>query len=75
MSKEIIINSGEEQTRIAIVENGQLAELYMESQEHERTIGNLFLGRVRRVMPSIQAAFVDIGQKQVRVPAFFRLNR
>jgi ribonuclease G len=64
MSKEIIINSDEEHTRIAIVENGQLAELYMESQEHERTIGNLFLGRIRRVMPSIQAAFVDIGQKQ-----------
>jgi ribonuclease G len=63
MSKEIIINKGK-QTRIAIVENGELAELFIENQEHERTIGNIFLGRVRRVMPSIQAAFVDIGQKQ-----------
>lgn len=63
MSKEIIINKGK-QTRIAIVENGELAELFIENQEHERTIGNIFLGRIRRVMPSIQAAFVDIGQKQ-----------
>ncbi|MBT4602131.1 MAG: Rne/Rng family ribonuclease, partial [Bacteroidetes Order II. Incertae sedis bacterium] len=63
MSKEIVVNKGE-QTRIAIVENGDLAELFIENQEHERTIGNIFLGRVRRIMPSIQAAFVDIGQKQ-----------
>ncbi|GMQ80743.1 MAG: hypothetical protein BMS9Abin05_0171 [Rhodothermia bacterium] len=64
MSKEIIINAQPEQTRIAIVENGDLAELFIETEDYERTIGNLFLGKVRRVMPSIQAAFVDIGQKQ-----------
>jgi ribonuclease G len=64
MSKEIIINSDQKQTRIAIVENGKLAELFIETKEVERTIGNLFLGRVRRIMPSIQAAFIDIGQKQ-----------
>ncbi|TDI76712.1 MAG: Rne/Rng family ribonuclease [Bacteroidetes bacterium] len=64
MSKEIIINSDQKQTRIAIVENGRLAELFIETKEVERTIGNLFLGRIRRIMPSIQAAFVDIGQKQ-----------
>lgn len=64
MSKEIIINAQPEQTRIAIVENGDLAELFIETDDYERTIGNLFLGKVRRVMPSIQAAFVDIGQKQ-----------
>lgn len=63
MSKEIVVNKGK-QTRIAIVENGDLAELFIENQEHERTIGNIFLGRIRRIMPSIQAAFVDIGQKQ-----------
>ena len=64
MSKEIIINCDQKQTRIAIVENGKLVELFIETKEFERTIGNLFLGRVRRIMPSIQAAFVDIGQKQ-----------
>lgn len=62
--KEIVINAEKEQTRIAIVENGELAELYFETPENERTLGDIYLGRVRRVMPSIQAAFIDIGQKQ-----------
>lgn len=64
MSKEIIINAEREQTRIAIVNNGDLTELYIETPENTRTIGNIHLGRIRRVMPQIQAAFVDIGQKQ-----------
>jgi ribonuclease G len=64
MSKEIVFNVGREQTRIAIVEDGKLAELYIENAEHKRTIGNLYLGQIRKVMPSIQAAFVDIGQEQ-----------
>ncbi len=64
MSKEIVVNVGKSQTRIAIVEDGKLAELYIENAENKRTIGNLCLGRVRKVMPSIQAAFVDIGQEQ-----------
>jgi len=64
MSKEIVVNAQENQTRIAIVEDGKLAELYIENPENKRTIGNIYLGRVRKVMPSIQAAFVDIGQEQ-----------
>ncbi|QXD16631.1 Rne/Rng family ribonuclease [Rhodocaloribacter litoris] len=64
MGKEIIINAEKEQTRIAILEEGELVELFIENPENERTIGNIFLGRVRRIMPSIQAAFIDIGQKQ-----------
>jgi ribonuclease G len=64
MSKEIVFNVGTQQTRIAIVEDGKLAELYIENAEHKRTIGNLCLGKIRKVMPSIQAAFVDIGQEQ-----------
>jgi ribonuclease G len=62
--KEIVVNAERDQTRIAIVEDGRLAELFIESPENERTIGNICLGRVRRVMPSIRAAFVDIGQEQ-----------
>jgi ribonuclease G len=62
MAKEIVVNARKDQTRIAIVEEGDLAELYIENPEHKRTIGNILLGRVRKVMPSIQAAFVDIGQ-------------
>ena len=64
MGKEIIINAEKEHTRIAITENGELVELYIENPEHERTLGNVFLARVRKIMPSIRAAFVDIGQKQ-----------
>jgi len=64
MSKEIVVNVGESQTRIAIVEEGKPAELYIEDAENKRTIGNLYLGRIRKVMPSIQAAFVDVGQEQ-----------
>ncbi len=64
MSKEIVVNVADARTRIAIVEDGKLAELYIENAEHKRTIGNLYLGIVRRVMPSIRAAFVDIGQEQ-----------
>ena len=64
MSNQIIVNVEDDQTRIAIVEDGKIAELYIENAENERTIGNMYLGRIRKVMPSIQAAFVDIGQEQ-----------
>ncbi len=64
MPKEIVVNVTESQTRIAIVEDGKLAELYIENAENKRTIGNIYLGHIRKVMPSIQAAFVDIGQEQ-----------
>src|SRR5690606_31806504 len=64
MGKEIVVNAEKSQTRIAILEDGELVELYIEGQENVRTIGDIYLGRVRKIMPSIQAAFVDIGQKQ-----------
>ena len=64
MSKEIVIQASKKETRIAIIEDGTLAELYVENPENARTIGDIHLGRVRNVMPSIQAAFVNIGQKQ-----------
>jgi ribonuclease G len=64
MSKEIVIQATKKETRIAIVEDGKLAELYIETPDNARTIGDIYLGRVRNVMPSIQAAFVNIGQKQ-----------
>jgi ribonuclease G len=64
MGKEIVINAEKEQTRIAILENGELVELYIENPDNARTIGDIYLGRVRKIMPSIQAGFIDIGQKQ-----------
>ena len=46
------------------MEDGDLAELYIEDPNNERTLGDIYVGKVRRTMPSIQAAFIDIGQKQ-----------
>lgn len=64
MRKEIIINSTANEIRIAITEDRRLAELYVETPEKERMVGDIYLGRVAKVMPGIRAAFVDIGLKQ-----------
>ncbi|MBU2471903.1 MAG: ribonuclease E/G, partial [Bacteroidetes bacterium] len=64
MKKEIIINATANEIRIAITEDERLAELYVESPEKERMVGDIYLGRVARVMPGIKAAFIDIGMKQ-----------
>ena len=64
LKKQIVINAGKDRSRIAIVENGELVELYIETPDNVRSIGNIYLGRVQKVMPAIRAAFVDVGQKQ-----------
>ena len=64
MAKQIIVNAQKSSSRIALVEDGQIAEFHLETPEHERTIGNVYLGKIKKVMPNIRAAFVDIGQKQ-----------
>ena len=64
MQKEIIINATDEAQRIAIVEDGRLAELFVESEEKERMVGDIYLGTVAKVMAGIQASFVDIGLEQ-----------
>ena len=64
MEKEIIINAEENQQRIAIIEDGKLVELFIESEERERMVGDIYLGQVAKVMPGIKAAFVNIGLEQ-----------
>ncbi|MEK6649642.1 MAG: Rne/Rng family ribonuclease, partial [Bacteroidota bacterium] len=64
MRKEIIISSTANEHRIAITEDGRLAELFVESPEKERNVGDVYLGRVAKVMPGIRASFVDIGMSQ-----------
>ena len=64
MRKEIIINATANEIRIAITEDRRLAELYVETPEKERLVGDIYLGRVAKVMPGIRAAFVDLGLKQ-----------
>lgn len=61
MKKEIIINSTTSETRIAILEDGMLAELFVERPENERNVGDIYKGVVRKVLPGMRAAFVDIG--------------
>lgn len=60
MHAELIINSTPFETRVALVENGQVAELYVERSSDKGIAGNIYKGRVVRVLPGMQAAFVDI---------------
>ena len=64
MKKEIIINEAADQIRIAITEDGRLADIFVESPGKERMVGDIYLGKVARVMSGIRAAFIDIGHKQ-----------
>ena len=61
MSEEILINVTPRETRVAVVENGVLQEVYIERASRRGLVGNIYKGRVRRVLPGMQAAFVDIG--------------
>lgn len=62
--KEIVINTTMSETRIAIMENGTLVELYIEHPENERMVGDIYKGKVSKVLPGMMAAFIDIGHKQ-----------
>jgi ribonuclease G len=64
MKKEIVINSTANEHRIAILEDGKLAELFVEAPGKDRNVGDIYLGRVAKVMPGIRAAFIDIGLPQ-----------
>ncbi|MGA9407347.1 MAG: Rne/Rng family ribonuclease [Bacteroidota bacterium] len=64
MRKEIVINSTANEIRIAITEEGKLAELFVETPEKERLVGDIYVGKVAKVMPGIQAAFIDVGLPQ-----------
>jgi len=64
MKKEIIINSTNEDTRIALVENGKLVEIFVERPDNERMVGDIYKGRIRRVVKGMQAAFINIGFEQ-----------
>lgn len=59
--KSILINVGLGEVRAALIENGIIAELYVERSHDENPVGNIYLGRVTRVLPGMQAAFIDIG--------------
>lgn len=61
MSAELLINVTPSETRVALVENGVLQEVHIERQSSRGLVGNIYLGKVSRVLPGMQAAFIDIG--------------
>jgi ribonuclease G len=61
MANEIIINDSLEETRVALLETNQLAELYIERKKDTSLVGNIYKGKVVKILPGMQSAFVDIG--------------
>lgn len=61
VTKEILVNVDTDETRAAVLEDGQLVEVFLERPVQQRVVGNIYKGRVENVLPGMQAAFVDIG--------------
>jgi len=61
MSKELVVSATPHETRVAILEDGQLCEIYVEREKEFALVGSIYKGRVTRVLPGMQSAFVDIG--------------
>src|SRR5690348_3989724 len=61
MNKELFVSSTPHETKVAIVEDDQLAEIYFERENEYTLAGSIYKGRVTRVLPGMQSAFVDIG--------------
>lgn len=61
MSNEILVNASPMETRVAVIENGLLHEILIERSEHRGLVGNIYRGKVVRVLPGMQSAFVEIG--------------
>ena len=61
MSREIVINATKHESRIAVLDEGQVVELWVERSRHRTIVGNIYKGRVTKVLPGMQSAFVDLG--------------
>lgn len=61
---EIVINATPQETRIALIENGDVVELFFERKKERGILGNIYKGRVARVLPGMESAFVDIGMEK-----------
>lgn len=61
MIRDILVDTRSGETRIAILEDGEPVEIYIENADHEKLAGNIYRGKVERVLPGMQSAFVDIG--------------
>src|SRR5207248_429600 len=61
MSREIVINATKHEWRIAVLDEGQVVELWVERTRHRTIVGNIYKGRVTKVLPGMQSAFVELG--------------
>ena len=61
MNKEIIVNRGLEETKVAVLENGRLFDLFIERRESEKILNNIYKGKVQNIVPALNSAFVDLG--------------
>src|SRR5213595_1141415 len=61
MAREIVINATKHESRIAVLDEGQVVELWVERTRHRTIVGNIYKGRVTKVLPGMQSAFVDLG--------------
>src|SRR5215471_19898306 len=61
MTKEMIISSNGHETMVAILEDDQAAEIFVERERHRGVVGNVYKGRVSKVLPGMQCAFIDLG--------------
>ena len=61
MNKEMIISSSDHDTRVAILEDDQVVEVFIEREHQRGVVGNIYKGRVSKVLPGMQSSFVDIG--------------
>src|SRR5476651_1661393 len=61
MSKQILVNASSYETRVAILEDGEIKALHIEREEDKNVVGNVYKGIVKRVLPGMQAAFLELG--------------
>jgi ribonuclease G len=64
MTKELIVSSTPQETKVALLDDGVVSEIFIEREAHRGIVGNLFKGKVTRVLPGMQSSFVDIGQER-----------
>src|ERR1700741_1829571 len=77
MSKELVVSTGRHETRVAILEDDQVTEVYHQREKEYSLAGSIHKGRVTRVLPGMQSAFVDIGLERdafLYVSDFFEDN-
>jgi ribonuclease G len=74
MNKELIINAAPQGVEIALLEDKKLVELHSEKSDARFAVGDLYLGKVKKLIPGLNAAFVDVGFEKDAFPALYRFE-